>query len=269
VKFSAAADAYLRTLRDIKPATRTAYEGYVRQVIAHLGDVWIDTLTGQVLDGYAGAEIARLGRAHTVVKRFEAIIKPTLRHAVEIGTLHRLPVFPRLRSDYRKAGARTFALTQEQYAVLRLELPEMSIVNRGDGTRIVAYPRLWLDLAVTTGMHESDLDRFAGADYDDSRRLWLRRNSKGDAHYEPEWLPCDPYMDEVLCAHLRKRKLAPNRLFVAELDAGRDDELPAQWMRRRLMWAAHRIGLCVVKMERYGATARPGKREPRQPRVVS
>ncbi len=252
----------------IEPATLKGYEGHARHVIAQLGDVWIDTLDAPALQRYADSETERLGRTHTVVKRFESIIKPALRYAVACGQLAAEPPWPRLRSDYRAEGKRRHHLTQQQYASLRLELPEMAIITRGDGHRIVTYPRLWIDLAVCTGMHESDIDRFCGADYDPGRRLWFRRNTKGDAHYEPEWLPVDEFMLETLGAHLARRKLGAGRLLVAELDVGDDGELPAQWMRRKIMWAAHRAGLARVEMRTLAGLSRTGKRR-RQAFVVS
>jgi hypothetical protein len=250
VRFTAAAAEYLRHLKGgVKPATLKAYEGYVRHIVARLGDPFIDELTTERLHVYCEAEVAHLGRTHTVVKRLESIIKPALRHAIDRGQLPREPLWPRLRSDYRAKGQGEHALTREQYAALRLELPPEDILQRGDGRKLIVYPRRYLDLAVDTGLHDADLNRLCGAQWDPVRRLWLRVNSKNDAHYEPEWLPADPLMIE----HLKGARTGDDRLFVAELATSEVHELPAQWMRRRLIWAAHRTGLCRASMTGKGS----------------
>jgi site-specific recombinase XerD len=221
------------------------YEGHLRQVAAAIGARRIGEIAADpsILADYVSQEIHRLGRTHTVKKRLEAIIKPTLKFAAAKGEIDRVPLFPRLRSDYRGEGNRTAHLTRAEFASLRAELPEVATMAE-DGRR--CFPRLWLDLAVTTGMHASDLDRFAAADFEPGAGLWLRRNTKGDAHYRPEWLPCDAFLRAVLSDALRARGLAGDALFTVDARRGDPRPLPKQWMRRRLHWACKRAGVAVV-----------------------
>jgi len=253
VLLSSAIDAYLVSIAGgIKPATMDSYRKHRKHVLRHLGDVWIDTIDGDAIRAWIDRETKRLGgRTHTIVKRYEAILKPTLRHAYADRRLQHMPVFPKMRSDYRSLGKRRYFLSREEFVALRHQLPDMTILQRTivtdgkrtvDGPKLVVYPRTWLDLAVTTGMHASDIDRFAGSDYDSAQRIWFRRNTKADAHYEPEWLPVDAFMYDVLGG----RRVAPGRLFVAELEAGDVGALPENWMRMRLKWACNRAGIARV-----------------------
>jgi integrase len=239
VRFSAAVAAYLtHKRRNIAPATVAAYEGHVRQILAQLGDPMLDEIEAAVT-AWAESEVERLGRSHTVVKRLESIIKPAVRLAIKRGMLGREPIWPELRNDYHGEGARKNAFTRAEFAATRTELPEMAMLeNVGGRPAVPCFPRLWADLAVATGMHDSDLNRFAlnETTWDRDEHRWFRRNEKAARHYRPEWLPTSPYLQEVF-ERARNLGRVGNRPLVA-------NEPPAkQWMRRRLIWAARRAGL--------------------------
>jgi hypothetical protein len=253
IHLSAAVEAYLRSIAGgIKPATLAGYRKHAALVLRHFGDPWIDSIDDVTILAWLDSEAKRLdGRTHTVVKRYESILKPTLRHMFERRQLAHLPVLPKLRSDYRSVGKQRTHWSREEFAAVRRELPEVDIMTRTqtidgkrtvDGPRLVVYPRTWVDLAVTTGMHPANIDRFQGAHFDAARGIWFRQNSKSDAIYEPEWLPVDVFMAEVLS----KRRVGAQRLFVAELDAADVGELAENWMRHRLKWACRRAGVTEI-----------------------
>jgi hypothetical protein len=234
----------------VRAATLEGYRGHVRHILAQLdGRQPLAALDGDALDRWVAGEVRRLGRTHTVVKRLESIIKPAVRYAYDRGQLARLPIWPELRSDYRSEGKHRTFYTREQAAALWGELPEVRIIERTDGGKVVVFPRKWLTLALCTGMHAADLDRFRGCDYNAAARLWLRRNTKGDRHYEPEWLPALDEMVEALDNARRTRVVDGNRLWVAELEWNGDDRispLRPQWMRDQLDSAARRCGVAVA-----------------------
>lgn len=241
-KLSEAFASYLaRKAPGIERATLTSYEGHAKAVLSTFGDWTLKSLAGPVgaaaLAEWATAECVRLGRTHTVVKRLEAIVKPALRHAHARGELAALPVWPEIRSDYRAEGARKLHLEPEQFAALAGELPERDVIRCADGHDIRCHPRLWADVIVSTGLHDSDVSRFARADWDREKGQWFRRNTKGDAHYPAEWFPADTYLTNALERAADARGLAPPELFVASATP------PTQWMRQRLRWASVRAGL--------------------------
>ncbi len=240
VRFSAAVAAYLTHKRkNIKPATATAYEGHVRQILAHLGDPLLDDIEAAV-SAWTDAECERLGRSHTVIKRLESIIKPSVRLAIKRGMMSgREPIWPELRNDYKEEGARLNAFTKAEFASFLNELPEVAMLeNTGGRPAVRCFPKLWAEFAVASGMHDSDLNTFAlnAATWDPVEQRWFRRNEKAARHYRPEWLPTSPYLQSIF---ERARDLGRfgNRPLVA-------NEPPAkQWMRRRLIWAARRAAL--------------------------
>lgn len=226
-------DQYLARKRGgIKPATREAYRGHVRHILARLGNPPIAQLTTERLQDYADAEVRRLGSPNTVVKRFESLIKPALRLAYHLQQLGRLPLFPQLRTR-RRSGDEKHAFTRGEFAALRAELPEVDTLETGAG---LCYPRLWADIAVCTGLHDSDANAFGAADYDPARCAWFRHNEKRADMYPDEWFPCDPLLRAALDAALAARPRLT--LFVTDTP-----HLPKQWMRRRLASAARRAGL--------------------------
>jgi integrase len=222
----------------ISPATLHAYDGYLRQIVATLGDPTLAELP-RLLPTWIHDEVDRLfGRRNTVVKRMEAIIKPAIRHAYAQHGLGVPFVFPELRSDYKAAGVRQGYFSREEFAALRAELPESALLESAVGKPSFAcYPRVWCDLAVTTGLHASDLDAFTASDYDVAAHTWRRDNSKNAQHYRPEWLRAPAYMHERISVHLARYELRGADLLVAA------EAPPPQWMRRRLIWAAKRAGL--------------------------
>ncbi len=249
VRLSDAFDAYLLHKRhNITPATLGAYEGYARQIMATLGDPLIGELPAK-LPRWVDDEIDRLlGRRATVVKRLEALIKPAIRYAFERNG-HAVPfVFPEVATDYKSAGIREGWLSRQEFAALRAELPEVSALEIVDGERhmaispTVVYPRFWCDLAVTTGLHSSDVDDFTAADFNVAAGVWRRDNTKNAKHYRAEWLRCTPYMIERFREHVLRRDLVGGARMVGTGNL----PLPQQWMRRRLIWAAKRAGLSWV-----------------------
>jgi hypothetical protein len=213
----------------------------VRQIHEHLGDPALDGI-GPKLALWADEESERLGRTHTVVKRLESLIKPAIRFAVASGAAEREPIYPAIRSDYKAEGARKHHFSREEFAALRAELPEIGVLESDAGPSVACFPRLWCDGAVGMGLHAADLDRFAldAAGWDRAGRRWFRRNEKAAAHYRPEWLPCTPFLQATF-----ERAAGMGRAAAPVLVA--DAPPPHQWMRRRLLWAAHRAGICTVK----------------------
>lgn len=255
IKFSVAVDAYLDwKAHAITRTTLDAYRSYKRQVIAVLGDPPIGELASR-LPAWVAACARKSGRTATVVKRLESIIKPAVRHAYATAGLGVPFVFPEVRSDYKTKGIRRGGpgggpdLTEQEYLLLRAELPESDVwagatisedVPLPSRAPFTIYPRFWLDLAVTTGLHDSDLNRFRATQFNRRDRTWYRDNAKNAHHYPAAWLTCTDHLFHVLDEHLRKHGLGPTALLVA------DEPPPKQWMRRRLLWAAKRAGLSWV-----------------------
>jgi len=251
MKLSRVIDDYLSHKRHgIRPATLDAYTTYADQILRHLGDHPLRELPGEI-PGWIDKEIARLGgRTHTVVKRIEAILKPAIRHAYARFGLAVPWVFPEVRSDYHAVQIRKGKfLSREQYAALRMEMPEVDEIEFNDGRgSIRCYPRARVDLAVTTGLHGSDLDAFQAGYIDRTAGTWWRNNTNNAEHYQAEALPLTAFMRGVLCKHLDRYRLSGDDLFTVDLRA-EEPRPPENWMRRRLMWAAHRIGMCKLKRE--------------------
>lgn len=228
----------------LAPATVLAYEGAGRQVIATLGDRALPELEGerggQVLGNWARAEIERLGRSHSVCKRVEGLLRPALRFGHEMGWLRQLPPVPRIRSDYYAFGRRDVFLTPEQFRALVAELPDVDEIRHVSGAVVRVYPRLWAEIAVTTGMHDSDLSRFCGRDWDRVANLWRRRNAKAGARERERWFPAGPVLRHALERAASWRAVGPDTLWVADAPPG------TQWMRHRLRWAARRAGLAFT-----------------------
>jgi len=252
-------DLYLATKKmEIKPDTYAAYLKYRKYLLLRLGDLPVARFAPPegtlLLLNWSNAEIDRLkGRKHTVKKRLEALLKPALKMAARQKMISGLPDFPGVSSDYNANGRREFSLTPDEFAALRNALPE-KIVHEGWKRcwgKMLVYPRLWADLAVSTGLHEADLHRFVGdlpmtpggRPVPHWRRLgrqWYRVNSKGADYYPPVYLPCDPYLTEVLERAYRAREWKPGELLVASAPP------PKSFMRRHLERAAKKIGLPVV-----------------------
>lgn len=248
---------------DVSPATLASYEGHAKNVLRWLGNPTLAELPS-ALPRWANSEIERLaGRKHTVVKRIEAIIKPAVKHCYAQHGLGVPFVFPAVRSDYKSVGARERHLSREEFAALRAELPEACTVEefeRIDGRKVVArtfvgYPRAWCDVAVTTGLHASDVDTLTAGMIDLPAQTWLRDNSKGAQHYRPEHLTMTPYMVATFGAHIRAHRLKDGARLTTALTMT-DVPPPEQWMRRRLLWAAHRIGLCRIEKSGTGSKRR-------------
>lgn len=249
-RLSTLIDDYLTHKRhDLAPATYGAYLSYRRQILARLGDPPLRELPGE-LPVWIDKEIERKGRTNTVVKRLEALIKPAVRYAYARHGLGVPFVLPEVASDYRKAGIRRNFLERDQYAALRMELPEVGEIEFASGGRasVRCFPRAWLDLAVTTGLHADDLDVFRADFIDRAKGTWHRANTKNAAHYDKGSLPMTAVMRALLVAHLDRFIRRADDLFCLDLPAGAPP-VPGQWMRRRLMWAAHRIGLCTLSRE--------------------
>lgn len=243
-KLRTAIDDYLaHKKRGIAPATFASYEGHAKAILGSLGDWDAEALASAdigkaALAEWVNGEIARLGdRTHTVVKRIEAVLKPALRLAYETGRISRLPIFPSVRSDYKAEGRKKIHFARPQFAALWVELPEVDTIAQQSGRDIAVFPQTWADIAISTGMHDSDLSRFARRDWDRERGLWFRRNSKGAEFYGPEWFPCEPYFTAALERALRRRPMGPDDLWIASATP------PQQWMRQRLKWACVRAGV--------------------------
>lgn len=234
-----------RKARTVKPVTLESYRKHVGIIVRTLGgNTPIAALDGDALEGWVTAEAKRLGgRTHTIVKRLEAVIKPALKLAHKRGRLERLPIWPEITSDYRERGIRQTHFSHEQIAQLRAALPERRTIRTGSA--VVVFPRVWLDLELCTGLHPSDLDRLRGRKFDRDGGTWERRNSKGDAFYHPEWLPCDGYMLAAFEAAERARgPVEGDTLWVADVrwDGQGESPLPENWIRGDLERAAKRLG---------------------------
>lgn len=238
-KLSAAfVDYLLFKQHGVAPTTLESYKGHAGCILATLGDWDLDALCSPMgaaaLKAWSDEEIARLGRTHTVVKRLEALLKPAVRLARRKGKCAGEPLWPEVRSDYKAEGKRQLYMTPEQFAALRAELPDADRIDRKGLPAIFVRPGLWADIIVSTGMHDSDVSRFSGADWDAPRALWFRRNTKGAAHYGPEWFPADAYL---VAAMARAPRPTPGAPWIAS------EVPPQQWMRQRLRWASRRAGL--------------------------
>lgn len=252
-------DLYLaKKKRGIAPATYTAYLKYRKYLLLRLGDLPVARFAppegASVLLRWSEGEIERLkGRTHTVKKYMEAVLRPALKMAVRQKMIREMPDFPEVVSDYDSHGRREFSLTADEFAALRNALPEKVVHDRWRRGRdpIVVYPRMWVDLAVSTGLHESDLHRFVGdlpkaptgRPVPHWRRLgrqWFRVNSKGARYYPPVYLPCDPYLTEVLERAYRAREWKPGELLVGS-------EVPPKGViHGQLVRACKKVGLPVV-----------------------
>jgi len=231
-------ELYIETKRNAVAApTLAAYQQYARLILRRLDDWGLDLVGSpagsDVLERWARAEVERLdGRTHTVAKWLEAIVKPALRYAFEQRMIGVLPIFPNVRNDYMGEGRRELELSPEEFAQLWHAVPEVDVCRTKRG-EIKVWPRAWLDLAVATGLHAADLDRFPRKYFRKDGRQWFRRNSKGARHYKPAWLPTDEILQGALERVLFVRgELADDDLLVAAAPP------PVQWMRPRLEAAA-------------------------------
>ncbi len=169
------------------------------------------------------------------------MIKPALKYAHAQGWLQKLPTFPDVESDYDPSARAEIVLSYEEFAEMCRQLPDVDAYKFDDGrASIPVYPRLWFELAVATGLHDSDVNRFAGRMWRRLAKQWWRENHKGIKHHPPAWLPCGPFLDDVLTRAFARREVVGDALWVA------DATPPKQWMRRRLIWAAKRAGVPVA-----------------------
>lgn len=286
--FANAVVSYFASKKRWKPATRAAWDEQIDAILDRpfklpsgravtLRGMRIPDFAGdsgtEIVAGWADSEVARLGRTHTVVKRIANLIKPVLEHAFKKGWFGtgRFPEFPELASDYDEKGSRKIFLPRPDFIRLASELAEHDAIvpMSDDGLKRLpegaygVYPRLWAMIAVSTGMHASDVDRFSEADWDAHGARWYRVNSKGAAHYRDDWFPAKLFLSEALrraqarwtphyCARwdgwdrtaspaLCRACGTPARLFVSDGPQPRD-----QWMQSRLKWGAKRAKLGYV-----------------------
>lgn len=229
----------------IAPATLENYRKMARRLVAVMQNPALAELEGMAgtlrIKAWADAEIARLGRTTSVFIAQGALLAPALRFAVDAGALATLPRFARFQNDYYEKGRRELALSVDEFVRWRGEMPPRAIFGRragngrgGYGLRsIVVFPQLWADIAVSTGMHPSDIARFEIAHVRLERGEWWRDNRKNARHYRPCWLPLDPYLAEMLARHLRRREQTGGPdLWVAEA------AVPARWQHRFVREAA-------------------------------
>jgi integrase len=233
----------------IADATLENYRKVASRMVRALGDVELAELEGHAgtlrIKAWADSEIARLGRTTSVFIAQGALLAPALRFAVEAGALGRLPVFAKFANDYYEKGRREYALTVDEFIRWRAEMPARAVFGTRDGKpgrigrsreglrSIVVFPQLWADLAVSTGMHPSDIARLQISHVRLEAGEWWRDNRKNARHYRPCWLPLDPYLAEMLARHLKRREQTGGAdLWVAE------DAVPARWQHRFVREAA-------------------------------
>jgi integrase len=250
--FSELLDLYLaRKAHKIRPATRSCYARMRTSLLRHIGDRQVRSFAGHsgtcILQSWVNDQVGRLGgRTHTVKKILEAVLKPALRYGHRAKMIDELPDFPEVASDYMAVGRRELVISMDEFVALRAALDEETLIvhHRSEGRKTVdgsikAYPRLWADLAISTGMHLSDLDNFRGSYWRRLGAQWYRVNSKGASHYPAVWLPCDPFLQATLERAWEVRGgWGPDDRIVMEADGA-----PNTWMSSRLALAAKAVGL--------------------------
>jgi integrase len=134
------------------------------------------------------------------LKKRLTTLRLALKEANRLDAFGALPPWPDLPND---SVPRERYLTYEEYSLVRAALPDRA--------------RIWLDLAIWTGMHTSDVNATTWAMVDlgagpgsgpgSGHAFWFRRNTKNGTN--PVWLPMPDELRAYLVAEWRSRDVRP------------------------------------------------------------